>query len=192
MAFRVVTDLSADVTISLGGINKKTGKKNPTSIEGYYLGNRRVDDRKKKSGFSFIYVFQTAQGNVGVWGKTDMDRKMGEAVTGQMTRVSFDRMVPTPNGDMYKYKVEVDDENTIEVVGSPSGNNLGSSNDYDDADLTAEAVGGFNTSRATDVAGYLEDDTDEDELQAKALAQAEAQARTQAFLNKGKNKTKSA
>lgn len=120
MAFKEVSDLSADITISLGGVSKKTGKKNPTSIEGYYLGNRQVEDKKKKSGISFIYIFQTAKGNVGVWGKTDLDRKMQSAALGTMVRATHVGMTPTPNGEMYKYKVEVDKDNTIEVSAAPS------------------------------------------------------------------------
>lgn len=166
MAFRTVTDLSADTTISLGGVNKKTGKKNPNEIEGYYLGSRRIEDRKKKSGESFIYVFQTPKGNVGVWGKTDLDRKMGEVLRGQMTRVAFDKMVPTPNGDMYKYKVEIDDENTIEVSPSsifspePGGSGFGTSDD-----------------------AYEEDE--EQQAEAERIA-AERKAKVQSLLNKSK------
>lgn len=115
MAFKEITDLSADTTISLGGRNKKTNKDNPTKVEGYYLGNRQVPDNKKKSGFSFIYFFQTPKGNLGVWGKTDLDKKMSSATPGQMMKVELAGMVATPNGDMYKFKVAFDPENTIEV-----------------------------------------------------------------------------
>jgi hypothetical protein len=125
MAYKEVSDLNADETISLGGTNTKTGKPNPTKVEGYYLGSRQVADKKKKSGLSFIYIFQTPKGNVGVWGKTDLDRKMLSVTPGYMVLASFDRMVPTPNGSMYKYKVQVDSENTIEVV----GNEIAAAND---------------------------------------------------------------
>lgn len=114
MGFREVVSLDAEVTIGLGGVNKKTGKKNPTSIEGYYLGSRSVEGKK---GESKIHFFQTSKGNVGVWGKTDSNRKLGGVTPGTMTRISFDKMQDTPNGEMYKYKVEVDGENTIEVGG---------------------------------------------------------------------------
>lgn len=115
MAFKQVTDLSTDTMISLGGFNKKTGKNNPTSVEGYFLGSRKVASPKSKTGLAFIYAFQTSKGNIGVWGKTDLDRKMEGVLPGQMVRASFDKMVPTTNGEMYKFKVEVDAENTIEV-----------------------------------------------------------------------------
>lgn len=113
--YKEVTDLSADNVVSLGGSNRKTGKANPKSIEGYYLGKKQVADKKKQSGFSYIYIFQTPKGNVGVWGKTDLDRKMSQATPGSMVRATHTGMQTTPNGDMYKYKVEVDEDNTIEV-----------------------------------------------------------------------------
>lgn len=116
MAFQEVADLSADTTISLGGVNKKTGKANPSKVEGYYLGSKKVADKKKKSGFSFIYILQNDKGNIGVWGKTDLDRKMQAAPVGAMVRITQSGMTPTPNGDMYKYQVAFDPENTITVL----------------------------------------------------------------------------
>lgn len=118
--YKEVTDLSADNVISLGGTNRNTGKANPKSIEGYYLGKKQVADKKKQSGFSYIYIFQTPKGNVGVWGKTDLDRKMNQATPGTMVRASHVGMQATPNGEMYKYKVEVDSDNTIEVTADSS------------------------------------------------------------------------
>lgn len=172
MAFKEVADLSADVTVSLGGVNKKTGKKNPTKAEGYYLGRREVPDNKKKSGVSYIYFFQTDQGTLGVWGKTDMDRKMGSVPTGAMTKVEYDRMVATANGEMYKYKVAVDMDNSIEVATTSST--------HTDSDSSfAEEEG-------------LDEDTDdsgaEDELQAAALAAAERKAKVAALLGGKKSK----
>lgn len=138
MAYKTVNDLSADTTVSIGGVNRKTGKKNPTSVEGYYLGSREVADNKKKSGVSYIYFFQTAQGNVGVWGKTDMDRKLKTVTVGQMVRVSFDKMVKTPNGDMYKYNVEFDEKNTIEVAGANANDSDAGSYASEDDDEESE------------------------------------------------------
>lgn len=165
MAYREVNDLSTDVTISLGGVNKKTGKKNPTSIEGYYLGSRQVEDKKKKSGVSYIYVFQTAEGNVGVWGKTDLDRKMQSAPLGAMTRATHSGMRATPNGEMYTYKVEIDKDNTIEVEGleasfpdreSSSNNTEDDDNSIvDEDDEEAQAAATASAARAAKVAVFL-------------------------------------
>lgn len=133
MAFKQVQSLDAATTIALGGYNKKTRKENPTSVEGYYLGARKVNDTKKKTGFSFIHFFQNEDGNIGVWGKTDIDRKLGSVTPGTMTRVSFTGMRPTPNGnDMYVFKVEVDAENTTEVSLATS-NDLSTVSTYNDA-----------------------------------------------------------
>jgi hypothetical protein len=153
MAFKAVLDLNAEVTISLGGINKKTGKANPKSVEGYYLGKKSIEDRKKKSGVSYIYILQTDKGNVGVWGKTDMDRKMLSVREGEMIRITHSGMAKTANGDMYKYTVEVDSENTIQVLGSSSVSSssddeapsydydeeLDSSNDEEDEEISYAA-----------------------------------------------------
>lgn len=115
MAFKPLADLDASTTTAIGGVNKETGKKNPTSIEGYFVGTRQVPSRKAKSGFCSLHILQTAQGNVGVWGKTNLDQKIPSVLPGQMIRISFVGMVETPNNPMYKYKVEVDADNTIEV-----------------------------------------------------------------------------
>lgn len=115
MAFKEVQDLDCDTTISLGGHNKKTGKPNPTTVQGYLIGSKDTPSKKAKNGIAKLHILQTAKGNVGVWGKTDLDRKMAAAQAGAMIRITQNGSVPTPNGDMYKFKVEVDTENTIEV-----------------------------------------------------------------------------
>lgn len=112
MAFKELVSLDTDVTTALGGTDRKTGKKNPTSAEGFYLGSKKVEGKK---GESSLHVFQTPKGNLGIWGKTDMDQKLKTVTPGTMTRVTFEKMVPTKNGDMYKYRVEVDAEHTIDV-----------------------------------------------------------------------------
>lgn len=173
MAYKEVTDLSTDLTIALGG-KDKNNKPNPTEIEGYYLGSRQVPDKKKKSGISYIHVFQTSQGNVGVWGKTDLDRKVLTVPLGAMTLVQYDKMVPTANGPMYKFKVAVDAENTVEVSASASQTNA--QDDTDEAEETEDED---------------DSDADADAAQAQALAAAERKAKLEALLNpKGKSKSK--
>jgi hypothetical protein len=160
MAFKTISSVDAETTTALGGFNKKTKKDNPTQVEGYYLGNKKVDSPKAKSGFAYLHVFQTAKGNLGVWGKTDMDKKLLSIPTGTMTRVTFAGTKPTKSGnDMYVYTVEADDDNTIEVTGTDSTN---TSADYDSA-------------------------TDEDDnTQQAALLAAERLAKVQELLAKGK------
>lgn len=173
MGYKEVASLEADVTIALGGKNRKTGKTNPTEVEGYYLGNRKVTDTKKKSGFSYIHFFQTANGNIGVWGKTDLDRKLLTVTPGTMTLASFDRMVETPNGEMYRYKVAVDTDNTI-VVAAPSS----------DAGLTEDG----NDDSGSYSADSASSEDDEDAAQEEALAAAARKAKVEALLN-GARKT---
>lgn len=175
MAFKQISDLSAEVTISLGGTNKKTGKSNPKSVEGYYLGKREVEDRKKKSGVSYIYFLQTSKGNLGVWGKTDMDRKLTSVKEGEMIRITHTGMQATANGDMYKYSVEVDSDNTIEIVGAGSSANA---QDEDDGP-------------SFDTAEGIDEDEDnsheaEERTQQAALSAAERQAKVKALLSKNK------
>lgn len=177
MAFKTITSLDADNTISLGGFNKKTRKDNPTSVEGYYLGYRKVDSKKAKNGWCYIHFLQTATGNLGVWGKTDLDRKLLQVTPGTMIRASFDKMVPTPNGEMYKFKVELDDENTIEVSFSDQQQESGDAGDSDD---------NYET-----VTEESEEYTNDEHVQQTALIAAEKKARVEALLNRNKNsKTK--
>lgn len=144
MAFEKLVDLDCDKAISVGGRDKKTGKANPTSIEGYFLGTRQVTSKFSKSGFGPLHIFQTEEGNVGVYGKTNLDPKLKNVEPGTMTRVKFTGTRPTDKGnDMICYSVEIDRGNTIDVS-SFSPNNDGAASeasdegDFDDADADAE------------------------------------------------------
>lgn len=167
MGFREVTSLDADTTVALGGFNKKTKKDNPTSAEGYYLGTREVTSTKGKNGKSKIHFLQTPKGNLGVWGKTDMDRKLASVTPGTMIRITHTGMQATPNGEMYKFRVEIDEDNTIDVSSLQTG--------------ATEDTG-------TDEEAYSDDEeTTEEEPQYNAAADQEARRRkVQDMLNKGK------
>jgi hypothetical protein len=180
MAFTEVRTLDAETTTPLGGRNKKTGKPNPTSVEGYYLGTRQVESKKSKNGKAAIHFFQTSKGNLGVWGKTDMDRKLSAITPGTMVRVSFAKMVPTPNGDMYQYKVEVDADNTIDVSDLASGDTSEASG----ADTEEYSASDDDSAEET----YEADSADEDEdaAQSAQLAALERKQKVEALL-KGKN-----
>lgn len=171
MAFKEVASLDAEVTIAIGKKNKQTGKPYPNQAEGYYLGNRKVQNRK---GESTLHFLQTPKGNLGVWGTTDLDRKLRQVTPGTMVQITFAGMKQTPNGDMYSYKVAQDTENTIEVATTEveTGDDLGGGNE-----------GGFD--------GEAAETEDSDDSAAEALlAQAEARkaqaARVQALLGKKK------
>ena len=178
MAFKELNDLNPDTTISLGGTNRKTNKTNPTEVEGYYMGSRKIADNKKKSGFSFIHVFQTAKGMLGVWGKTDMDRKVTNVPLGTMTRVTATGTRPTPNGDMYVFKVAIDDSNTVEVVGSVNQEQTEDANEGGTAETES-----YSTAPAFDEEEELETQSTAATL---AAEQAAKKARVHALLNKNK------
>lgn len=112
-------DIKVTDAISLGqpgSTNKKTGKPLLSVIEGYYVTSRQVPDAKKKSGKEFIYTLQTSEGLKEVWGKTNLNRRMSNAVVGAMTRISnTGETQPTPNGDMQLFRVQQDLDNVTDV-----------------------------------------------------------------------------
>jgi hypothetical protein len=169
MGFKEVASLDAEKTIALGGVDKKTGRKNPTSVEGYYLGSRTVESKK---GESKIHFFQTEKGNLGVWGKTDSNRKLGAVTPGTMTRISFDKMQETPNGEMYKYKVEIDSDNVIDVGGIGSNYSVSSGSDSD-----SESVSDFNSS---------DEDTSDDVKEEFSTKRKSSLSDVQALFSKSK------
>lgn len=146
MGFTEVASLDTDSTITLGGRDKKSGKPNPKSVEGYFLGTRTIGPNKfNKSKTDYMHIFQTSTGNVGVWGKTNMDQKMANVTPGVMARVTFTGERDVGKGNpMQVFKVEVDATNTIEVSGLET-DNFGSQDDdsadcegYEESDLDAE------------------------------------------------------
>lgn len=184
MAFEEVQSLDCDVTTALGGHNRKTNKANPTKLEGYYLGTRTVDSPKSKNGKASLHIFQTAKGNVGVWGKTDLDGKMRSSVLGAMTRVSFTGMRASKNGEMYVYKVEIDKSNAVEV-GAPT------EKDSDDLSFSPPASSFEQDSSNEDL--FYEDAVDEvvpvaptSPLKKAVAPSAERQAQIQAMLQSRK------
>lgn len=190
MAFKKLQDLDCDVVIRLGGVDKETKKKNPTQLEGYYVGSRKVDSTRSKKGFTYIHVFQTSKGVLGVWGKTNMDSKVLAVKPGTMTRITFAGMVPTPNGDMYKYTVEIDEENSIEVATSPEAATEEASSETGEGRPGEEEAGGEEVE---------ESEPDEEEPQDQPPLQratppktkastpsADRQARVKALLGGGK------
>ena len=190
MGYTEVASLDAEVTISLGGVNRKTGKKNPTAVEGYYLGSRTVANKKGESKIHFFKFGTTNKDiiadlkgcgvrlgeTVGVWGKTDSDRKLGAVVPGTMTLISFDKMQSTPNGEMYKYIVKHDQDNMIDVSGLDSQSSDG------------KGGSGFEDNESNASSYSSDEDTSDDDanVNAAAIAAAERKAKVQALLGKGK------
>lgn len=121
MAYETLSDFDCDKTIAVGGIreDKKTGKKykNPTQLEGYYVGTKTgIENKLNPEKPNSLHIFQTAEGRVGVWGKTDLNQKMGQAKVGFKTLVQFDKMIPTKRKPMFKYIVKQDKDDVNEEL----------------------------------------------------------------------------
>lgn len=116
MGFKAVASLDCDVSTALGGYTDKTKKTlNPTQAEGYYLGTKVTTGGK--FGDSNLHILQTPEGNIGIWGKTDLDRKIKAVKPGTMVRLTAtDERRPSNKGnDMHVFLVEEDQDNRIEV-----------------------------------------------------------------------------
>lgn len=171
MAFKVLASLDADVSVAIGKTDKKTGKKGPNSAEGYYLGSRKVNTKK---GEATLHFLQTPDGNLGVWGTTDMNRKLSSVQPGVMTRITFSGMKETPKGGMFTYKVEVDNDNTIEVEAA--------------ADSASYADEGADESEES---GDDEGESEEEPAQASAALAAKRDAekkKVEEIMKRGKTK----
>lgn len=180
MARQKVASLDADNVIALGGtrVDKKTGKtvNNPTSIEGYYLGARKV---QSTTGESTLHFFQTANGNVGVWGKTDLDKKLGTIEKGVMAYVQFTGKKKVPRGSMYTFSVEFDPDLSIPVSGLELASDSGADEVTEDViDSDDDAVNFSEEAEAS---------SDDEDSAAEAAAAADRAAKVQAML-KGGNK----
>ncbi len=170
--FKEVQSLDADTTVALGKKDKATGKPYPKQAEGYYLGSRVVENKR---GESVLHFLSTDKGNLGVWGTTDLNRKLKAAPLGTMVRITSTGTKPTPNGDMYTYKVEFDDSNTIEVADLSSGNETAGNEVVSDEseDDQGEQPDGYDA---------------EAEAAAAELLAAEKAAKVQAILARAKTK----
>ena len=139
MAFKELSSLETENTVTIGGVNRKTNKPNPKTVEGYFIGTKGgIPNKFNPDKPNQLHVLQTKAGNVGVWGKTNLDQKMKSVPPGTMIRISFTGTKPSNKGnDMLLYKVEADAENTIEVSGQ-------SNEAYAPASDEDEAVAGFS------------------------------------------------
>lgn len=187
MGFKEVQTLDADVCVALGKRDKKTGKMGPKNAEGYYLGSRSTENKRGESRLHFL---QTPKGNLGVWGTTDLNRKLLQVTPGTMVRITSTGTKATPNGDMYTYKVEQDSKNTVEI-------NIESSENYTSSAENASKAeyGNTDSDNAYDdmeAVGYDNQDTDNNNsVQEKELAAASARkAKVQALLNSKGTKSK--
>lgn len=104
--------------VKLGGIDKTTGKKNPTQLEGYYLGFELRPNKFNPQKPQHFFKFQTQAGLVGTYGNSaGMVRAMRNAVEGCMTKlVDTGETLDTGKGNpMRVFKAWQDKANTIDV-----------------------------------------------------------------------------
>lgn len=187
MGYQKKSDLSTETTIQLGGVNKKTGKPNPSFVEGYYLGAKTT---QSDFGEGKLHVFQTASGNVGVWGKTNSNRLLSAEHVGQMVKLSFTGMGKAQKGRAAPYNFELlfDADNTI-AVSSEAATTFGeqeAAESYEDApDYSAEETEiDAEEEEALDVAPPARPVMPK---RAATPPSAESRAKVQALLN-GRNK----
>lgn len=134
MAYEELKDVTG---IKLGGTNKKTGKPNPTRLEGYFIRVEERINKFNKDKPQKFYVFQTAEGDVGLYGTAGIDREMRKATPGRMTLViETGETLDTGKGNPMKvYVVKQDKSNAIEVDNeTPSYDSL----DLDDSGAELE------------------------------------------------------
>lgn len=117
MGFEKINSLDSEVSVNLGGINKKTGKPNPKSVEGYYLGTKTgIPNKFDPAKPDCMHILQTEKGNVGVWGKSHLNPQMSKAIPGSMVRITFTGTRPSKKGnDQLLFTVEQDKTNNIDV-----------------------------------------------------------------------------
>jgi hypothetical protein len=176
MAYEKVKDLSTDTVVKIGGVDSKTGKKNPTQMEGYYLGSRVV---QTNNGESRIHVFQTPKGNIGVWGTKDLTDKLSQVIPGTMVLVEYGGKRNLKGGKtLHTYTVSQDKTNILDIETLPAGSETAGDESYGSVD--------------DDYIGSDDDSADdEDTQQAAALLVAEQKAKAakvQEILNRGKAK----
>lgn len=148
MAFQKVRVLDSDVTISLGKLNATTGKTDPKSIEGYYLGFKNVET---SFGETKLHHFETQSGVVAVWGAHKLDSGLSQVSIGNMVRAEFTGLGKASKGrkPSRQFDIQQDPDNkidvlpmssalqTFETVEQDSGDE-DSSNDEDQDDDTAD------------------------------------------------------
>lgn len=173
MAYKKKQDLSTDKTIKLGGVDEASQRPNPTRIEGFFLGTKVTPDTGYGPGQ--LHFFQTEEGVVGVWGKTNLNRLLSSDLVGQMCLVTFTGMGPKVKGKnrAYQYEVQHDPENTTDASGfnaSAAVEESVSKEFEESAEVSEEAV--YVAPKAP--------------AKPASTPSAEAQARVQALLNKGR------
>lgn len=121
MAYEILDDIQ---TVVLGGVDKKTGKKNPTQLEGYFLRVETRPNRYNPNKPQNFYIFQTSTGQVGIYGKAGIDREMKKATLGVMTLVKdTGQVLDTGKGNPMKvFQISQDKANVLDAASLAQSN----------------------------------------------------------------------
>lgn len=113
-------ELNSSNIVKLGGKDPKTGKLNPASLEGYYLGKSSFQSKFNPNKTVWSYAFQTATGIKGLIGVGNLDRKMNDDSIVQLGRkvlVTFTGTVDTGKGNpMNTFSVKSKPHDVIDVT----------------------------------------------------------------------------
>lgn len=174
MAYEEVQDFTPSTTINVGGDDRKTGKKNPLELEGYYVGQETLTGGK--FGPSTRYLFKTPKGVVGVWKRGNMGRLFDKVALGTMVTVLFTGMVEKPGKNpSYGYKMKQDSTNTIKI-------DAGLGRGKFDNGTPDETQDSYDTGNDADE--ELDNDYEEETPVRAAPPKSASQARVQELLNK--------
>jgi hypothetical protein len=131
----VVTDFNRFVKI--GGLNDD-GTPRETKFAGYLMGyEKRAGKYLSEDGTpktQNLYRFQTPEGEVGMYGSTDLDKQLTTIPPGSMVWIEYKGKKPTKSGrKMDSYLVEFDDDNRV-----PLENNVVNTDDSEDTDYNLD------------------------------------------------------
>lgn len=122
MAFQDFSNPRPEKWVTLGGRNKETGKPNPTTAKGYYLGSFESQNKFNKDKKNTNLVLMTPQGLLGLTAPSHLVKKIKENETnlakrnidarGLMVEISFVGEQDVGKGNPMKlFKVGFDPEN---------------------------------------------------------------------------------
>lgn len=171
MAYKKKPSLDVETVLKLGGVDKN-GKAYPKQIEGFYVGARTVENEQ---GISTIHVFQTAKGNVGIWGSKTLNTTLSGNDVGYMVRVTYlGKKKLTKGRTQHMYDIEIDEDQRSDEVGIEAA---GSEEDTYEASEETEDEAGAETSNS---------DYEDTSSALSASSAAERKAKVQALVNKRK------
>lgn len=110
-------ELGSVEVVVLGGVDKASGKRNPSELEGYLLSVEQRPNKFNPAKPQNFYIFQTKEGNKGVYGKAGIDSVLKGARLGAMTKlVATGQTLDTGKGNPMKvFKGFQDKTNTVDV-----------------------------------------------------------------------------